>query len=95
MSIQNNSYPHRRSTIARFDPIENTWTTLGDLKVGRSGNGVIQLNNEFIVVGGSADGSKDEPTESCKLDGQSMICTAREPKLSNGFSNYPELMLIT
>ena len=68
---------------------------MGNLQIAREGHGVIQVDNEFIVVGGSRKGGKDEPTESCKLDGQSMICTAREPKLSNGFSNYPELMLIT
>ena len=41
-----------RSTIARFDPIENSWTKLGNLKVARDRHGVIQVDNEFIVVGG-------------------------------------------
>ena len=101
MSIQNNSYKANnyksggfQSTIARFDPIENSWTKLGNLKVARSGHGVIQVDNEFIVVGGSRNERfEDEPTESCKLNGESMTCTTREPQLS-GFSAYPELMLI-
>ena len=57
----------QQSTIARFDPIENNWTKLGDLIAARSGHGVIQVNNEFLVFGGSRKSYKDEPTESCKL----------------------------
>ena len=87
MSIPNNSKEYL-STIARFDPIENSWTKLGNLKVARYGHGVIQVDNEFIVVGGRGN----LPTESCKLNGQSMKCTTREPQLLN-FAYYPELML--
>ena len=90
MSIPNNS-AGSQSTIARFDPIENSWTKLGNLQVARYGHGVIQVGNEFIVVGG--DYKKDLPIESCKSDGQSMTCTTREPRLLK-FSFYPELMLI-
>ena len=92
MSIPNNSQ-ESQSAIARFDPMENSWTKLGSLKVARTGHGVIQVDNEFIVVGGWRDGKEDEPTESCKLFGQSMTCTTREPQLSK-FTRYPELMLI-
>ena len=92
MSIPNNSH-EEQSTIARFDPIQNSWTKLGNLNVARTGLGVIQLDNEFIVIGGSRYGDEDEPTESCKLNGQSMTCTTREPQLSK-FTLYPELMLI-
>ena len=60
----------------------------------RTGHGVIQVDNEFIVVGGDRDGDEDVPTESCNLNGQSMTCTDREPQLY-GFSFYPELMLIS
>ena len=61
--------------------------------MARDGLGVIQVDNEFIVVGGSRSRNKDEPTESCILNQQSMICTVREPQLNN-FMFYPELMLI-
>ena len=86
----------RTRTIARFDPIQNSWTKLGSLDVGRSGHGVIQVDNEFIVVGGRASGLTNHnnvPTELCKLTGQSMTCTSREPELSM-FTKYPELMLL-
>ena len=66
---------------------------MGNLNEARYGHGVIQVDNEFIVVGGSRDGDEDEPTESCKLNGKTMKCTEREPQLSN-FAWYPELMLI-
>ena len=94
MSIPNNSDPKSQSTIARFDPIENSWTKLGNLKVARAGHGVIQVDNEFIVVGGCKTRSCTSSvlTESCKLIGQSMTCTTREPQLSK-FAHYPELML--
>ena len=96
MSITNNSFIANnnsggfQSTIARFDPIENTWTKLGSLKVARKEHGVIQIDNEFIVVGGD---QYNAPTESCKLNLLSMTCTTREPQLSY-FAFYPELMLI-
>ena len=78
-----------QSTIGRFDPIKNSWTELGKLWRPRFGHGVIQVDNEFIVVGGDAN----LPSESCKLNGQSMKCASREPGLTK-FVNYPELMLI-
>ena len=62
--------------------------------MARERHGVIQVDNEFIVVGGCKDGycTDSVPTESCKLIGQSMTCTTREPQLSK-FALYPELML--
>ena len=69
--------------------------------MARQAHDVIQVDNEFIVVGGDGYGGpvggpigyQDEPTESCKLNGQSMTCTTREPQLSS-FALYPELMLM-
>ena len=94
MSIPSNSYssPYR-SIIARFDPIENSWTNLGNLNIARSGLGVVRVDNEFIVVGGSREGPEDIPAESCSLNGLSIICTTRDPQLSK-FTHYPELILI-
>ena len=91
MSIPNNSGV--QSTIARFDPIWNSWTKLGNLQVARDGHGVIQVDNEFIVVGGRISNFNAVPTESCKLNGQSITCTTTVPELSK-FSYYPELMII-
>ena len=78
------------------------WTKLGDLNVARHGHSVIQAGNKFIVVGGTTTRcgahrcmipNTQLPTESCKLDGQSMTCVTREPKLST-FTYWPLLMFI-
>ena len=104
--MANTYFGERQSTIARFDPIENIWTKLGNLKVPRWGLGVIEVDNEFIVVGGygytinaglappygNAPPYDPLPTESCKLNGQSITCTPREPFL-NQFAFYPEIIL--
>ena len=79
------------STIARFDPIQDSWTVLTYLKRPRFGHGVIQVDNEFIVVGGRG---KSVLTESCKLNGKLMTCTTREPEIDS-FTEYAELMLIS
>ena len=93
-----NDSKSRESAIARFDPIQNSWSKLGNLNVARSSHGVIQVNNEIIVVGGTSGclgcGFVDVPTESCKLNGQSMKCVTREPELWN-FAYFPELMLVS
>lgn len=95
-SIPNKSTFKSRSKIARFDPIKDSWTDLGDLSVRRFGHGVIQIDNEFIVVGGSQGeiAKPNLPIESCKFNGpQSVICTKRKLQLSD-FEQYPELMLL-
>ena len=101
-SIPINSYIQKKFgqlyTIARFDPIQNNWTKLGDLNRPRMGHAVIQVDNELIVVGGLDHSTKPNtqipvPTESCKFNGHdSMTCTMREPQLKfHGF--YAELSL--
>ena len=73
---------------------------MGNLKIARSGHNVIEVENEFIVVGGlNSFGAQDKglkavPTESCKLNGQSsMTCTTREPVLAQ-FTAYPGLIVL-
>ena len=100
MLVPNNSGYGYKSIISRFDPVQNSWTKLGYLQVARKGYSVIQVDNEFIVVGG-ADGYhsiygilKELPTESCKINGQFMTCTMGKLRLSN-FAYYPEMMLVS
>ena len=96
MSVTNKS-GKAQSTIARFDPIERSWSKLGDLNVSRYGHGVIQVDSYFIVVGGSRNNNIgddiDCSTELCRLNEQSMICTTRKPELTK-FTLYSEVMLI-
>ena len=88
LSIPSNSSVSRPE-IARYDPIENSWTKLGNLKWRREGHGVIQVDGNFIVVNGKGS----QPNELCKLKRQSMICEVKWPKLLK-FEYYPELMLL-
>ena len=93
-TYQNNKSEFQKA-IAQFDPVQDSWTKLGDLKVARLGHGVIQLDNDFIVIGGNSQDSKINipvPTETCELNGESIICTERDPKLLNFV--YSKLMLI-
>ena len=82
-----------QTTIARFDPVQNSWTKLGNLNVARERHGVIQIDDKFIVIGGWTDDGGDVPTESCQLNEQTMKCATRKPQLSK-FSLYPELILV-
>ena len=85
-----------RDEIVRFDPIKNTWRQLGKLLTSRQGHGVIQVDDDFIVVNGHSwtySFSGKTSNELCKLKGKSMICTAIEPRMYD-FKYYPELMLI-
>ena len=84
----------RLGTIARFDPAKNVWKHLGKLIKPRNRHSVVQLDNNFIIVGGKRYNNGDYvPTESCKFNKKSkMICTERKPELptdvlSFGISN--------
>ena len=87
----------RLDTIARFDPAKNVWgKPLGKLNKPRNRHSVVQLDNEFIIVGGKRyTNGNYVPTESCKFKNfkkSKMICTERKPELptdvlSFGISN--------
>ena len=86
----------RLSRIARFDPAKNKWKPLGKLNKPRNRHSVVQLDNEFIIVGGKRyTNGNYVPTESCKFKNHKktkMRCTDRKPALptdmlSLGISN--------
>ena len=74
------------STIARFDQSSKKWSKLGNLVTARYGAGVVYDGQTFLVVGGIGYGAL--LTEECKLDGMSITCTSRPPKLNN-FYRWP------
>ena len=85
------------STIVQYDPTQDNWTKLGNLNFKRYTHRAIQVDNEFLVVGGiliDSMGSTDPmaPTESCKLNGQSMKCITRDPLLEH--FGHLELVLV-
>ena len=73
----------KTSVIAKYDPAWNKWSKLGDLNNGRYGHGVIRLGDEFLVVGGAEFLDYEKNTEACRLERDKMICSEREPTLSD------------
>ena len=80
----------RLGTIARFDPAKNVWKNLGKLIKPRNRHSVVQLDNNFIIVGGKRYNNGDYvPTESCKFNKKSkMICTERKPELPTDMLSF-------
>ena len=66
------------SVIAKFNPDSNTWSKLGNLKNKRHEFGMIQIGDEYLIVGGSYD----KKTETCRLENDEIICTEREPTMT-------------
>ena len=62
------------STIAKYNPDNDTWTKVGDLNTARMYHNVIVSQGVFLVVGNG-------PTEKCQLEGNSMVCVDQEPNL--------------
>ena len=77
------------TTIAKFNPTTNIWTKLGNLQFSRYAFGAIEIQKQFLIMGG--EGKKR--TETCTITGKSIKCKSREPTLNN-FQNYPALMVV-
>ena len=60
------------STIAQYNPDNDTWTKVGDLNTARHYHGAIVSQDAFLIVGKG-------PTEKCQLEGNSMVCVVQEP----------------
>ena len=77
------------STVAKFSPTKNIWAKLGNLQFSRHGLGAIEIQKQFLVMGG--EGKKR--TEVCVVTGETIKCKSREPTLDD-FQFYPALMVI-
>ena len=62
----------RQSTIAQYNPNDDTWTKLGDLNKARYTHDVITSEDALLIVG-------DGPTEKCTLTGNTVNCVNQEP----------------
>ena len=69
---------HATSVIAKFNPDSNTWSKLGNLMNTRHAFGMIQIGDEYLIVGGQGD----KKTETCRLENDEMICNEREPTMT-------------
>ena len=77
------------STVAKFSPTKNIWAKLGNLQFSRHGLGAIEIQKQFLVMGG--EGKKR--TEVCVVTGETIKCKSREP-IFNDFQFYPALMVV-
>ena len=80
---------YETDTIAKFNPVSDQWTKLGNLRTSRHGFGVIKVDTKYLVMGGSYDKS----TETCELKNETIECTSRKPTLDD-FYYYPALMIV-
>ena len=64
----------RQSTIAQYNPNDNTWTKLGDLNNARHYHDVITSEDAFLIVGSG-------PTEKCTMTGNTVDCVNQEPNV--------------
>ena len=64
-----------KSTIAQYNPNDDTWTKLGDLNNPRYYHDVITSEGAFLIVGHGQ-------TEKCTLTGNTVNCVNQEPNVS-------------
>ena len=76
-------------TIAKFNPTKNIWTKLGNMQFKRHGFGAIEIQKQFLIMGGEGK----IRTEICEITGEKAKCKSREPTLNN-FLYYPAMMII-
>merc|ERR1712106_511326 len=67
----------RLSRIAAYTPSTNEWTTEGSMKTARNRHGVINVGNEYVVIGGWMKGQQS--SEKCRYAGDQLECTYQNP----------------
>ena len=67
----------RLSRIAAYAPSTNEWTTDGNLKEGRFHHGVINVGDEYLVIGGWDTGQRR--SEKCHYTHDQLECTYQNP----------------
>ena len=76
--------------IARLDGETFKWSLLGKLNTKRSDHGIIQVRNDFLVVGGAGK----LMTERCTfISTKTMSCKNQKPELTD-FKNRPSLFIV-
>ena len=58
--------------ITAFVPASNSWQTLGNLKSKRADIAVIEINDQFLVIGGNSQG------EICWINYGEIVCSYQE-----------------
>jgi hypothetical protein len=55
------------SSVERFNFLNQTWTPLAELKIGRFGAAAVVFANQILVCGGAIGDNSDEPTDSIEV----------------------------
>ena len=64
--------------IAAFDPVNDSWSKIGQLNQARHGHSAIVTRNEKIIVaGGYWPWNGDYRTEKCYFSGAQMVCDSQ------------------
>ena len=89
-----NLYPNYAKRISKFDMSTLRWSVLGSLNIGRSGHNVIEVDDQFLVIGGEYDsGNCCFVSEKCRFWRGRVICTTQEPTVEY-FGFKVELFLV-
>ena len=77
-----------RNRIAAYNPKTDDWSTLGAMKTKRSYTSVIQIKDEFLIVGGyhidGSSSSNSSRSERCRFKGTKLKCQLQSPSMLAG-----------
>ena len=76
-----------RNRIAAYNPKTDNWSTLGAMKTKRSYTSVIQIEDEFLIVGGlemDESESNSRRSERCRFNGAELVCHFQSPLMPAG-----------
>ena len=70
------------SRIAAYTPSTNEWTTEGYMQTPRNSHGVINVGDEYVIIGGIYDVASS--SEKCRYVGNQLECTHQNPTEPRG-----------
>ena len=74
----------------RLDPINYSWSKVGELNQERDGHNVIEVYGALLVIGGGPGTGKNFKAERCNFKNGEMTCKKQNPDLRD-YVTYPEL----
>ena len=72
----------RLSRIAAYRPSTNEWTSEGSIKTARQASGVINVGDEYVIIGGWMD-TGNKRSEKCHYVGDQLKCNFQNPTEPN------------
>ena len=69
--------------IAKFDMNTLRWSVVGSLNIKRCSHNVIEVDDEFLIIGGATDRVCCFISEKCRFWRGKIVCTTQEPTAKN------------